>query len=170
MDQAPIQNVDVTRSLETTLGALHHILGPEIQVKCAYEPMPLLVNAVGTQLNQVWTNIIENAAAAMAGQGELRVRTFREEHYAVIEIGDSGPGIPEEIRPYIFDPFFTTKDVGSGTGLGLNTVQTIVRKLGGNIHVTSTPGDTRFQIWLPWAEIPVEAGNRLDREVADRSE
>lgn len=84
MDQAPIQNVDVTRSLETTLGALHHILGPEIQVKCAYEPMPLLVNAVGTQLNQVWTNIIENAAAAMAGQGELRVRTFREEHYAVI--------------------------------------------------------------------------------------
>jgi len=88
---------------------------------------------------------------------DLRVRTFREDHYVVVEIGDSGPGIPPEIRPYIFDPFSTTKDVGEGTGLGLNTVQTIVRKLGGNIQVTSKPGDTRFQVWLPWAD-PGEPG------------
>jgi signal transduction histidine kinase len=155
MDQAPIQSVDITKSLETTLGALGHILLPGIQVRREYEPDPLLVNTVGTQLNQVWTNIIENAVDAMARQGELRLRTFREDNYAVVEIGDSGPGIPAEIKPYIFDPFFTTKDVGDGTGLGLNSVQTIVRKLGGHIHVDSTPGDTRFQVWLPW-EPPAE--------------
>jgi signal transduction histidine kinase len=149
MDEAPIQSVDVTKSLETTLGALGHILLPGIQVQRAYETSPLLVNTVGTQLNQVWTNIIENAVDAMAGQGKLRVRTFREDNYAVVEIGDGGPGIPPEIKPYIFDPFFTTKEVGDGTGLGLNTVQTIVRKLGGHVQVSSTPGDTRFQVWLP---------------------
>ncbi len=149
MDQAPIQSVDVTQSLESTLGALGHILRPGIQVHRAYEPVPLRVNTVGTQLNQIWTNIIENAVDAMGGQGELRVRTLREDNYAVVEIGDSGPGIPPEIKPYIFDPFFTTKDVGDGTGLGLNTVQTIVRKLGGHIQVNSTSGDTRFQVWLP---------------------
>jgi signal transduction histidine kinase len=115
------------------------------------------VNTVGTELNQVWTNIIENALDAMPGGGELRLRTFREDNYVVVEVGDSGAGIPLEIRPYIFDPFFTTKDVGEGTGLGLNTVQTIIRKLGGNIQVTSKPRDTRFQVWLPWAD-PKETG------------
>ena len=79
----------------------------------------------------------------------------------MVEIGDNGPGIPPEIKPYIFDPFFTTKSVGEGTGLGLNTVQTIVRKLGGNIQVTSKPGDTRFQVWLPWAD-PIQTGKPLD--------
>jgi signal transduction histidine kinase len=155
MDQAPAQNVDVARSLEITLDTLVHSLQPGIKVQRAYEPVPLLVNTVGTELNQVWTNIIENAIDAMPEGGELRVRTFREDHYVVVEIGDSGAGIPSEIRPYIFDPFFTTKGVGEGTGLGLNTVQTIVRKYGGNIQVSSKPGDTRFQVWLPWAD-PVE--------------
>ena len=134
------------------------VCNPESRYSVSIEPVPLLVNTVGTELNQVWTNIIENAIDAMQGQGELRVRTFREDHYVVVEIGDSGPGIPPEIRPYIFDPFFTTKGVGEGTGLGLNTVQTIVRKLGGNIQVTSKPGDTRFQVWLPFAA-PPDAGN-----------
>jgi signal transduction histidine kinase len=152
VDQGPVQNVDVARSLETTFGTLAHILQPKIEVQRAYEPVPLLVNAPGTELNQVWTNIIENAIEAMQGDGELRVRTFCEDHYVVVEIGDSGPGIPPEIKPYIFDPFFTTKGVGEGTGLGLNTVQTIVRKLGGNIHVSSKPGDTRFQVRLPWVD------------------
>jgi signal transduction histidine kinase len=164
MDQGPVQNVDVARSLETTLDTLAHSLQTGIKVQRVYEPLPLLVNTVGTELNQVWTNIIENAVDAMPGGGELRVRTFREDHYVVVEIGDSGPGIPPEIRPYIFDPFFTTKDVGEGTGLGLNTVQTIVRKLGGNIQVTSKPGDTRFQVWLPWAD-PSEPGEQLDSGV-----
>jgi signal transduction histidine kinase len=164
MDQGPVQNVDVARSLETTLDTLAHSLQTGIKVQREYEPVPLLVNTVGTELNQVWTNIIENAVDAMPGGGELRVRTFREDQYVVVEIGDSGPGIPPEIRPYIFDPFFTTKDVGEGTGLGLNTVQTIVRKLGGNIQVTSKPGDTRFQVWLPWAD-PREPGEQLDSAV-----
>lgn len=155
MDQAPVQNVDVARSLETTLGTLAHKLLPGIKVHRAYQPTPLLVNTAGTELNQVWTNIIENAVDAMAGKGELRLRTFREDRYVVVEIWDNGPGIPPEIEPHIFDPFFTTKDVGEGTGLGLNTVQTIVRKHGGNIQVSSRPGDTRFQVSLPWAD-PLE--------------
>ena len=158
MDQAPVQNVDVARSLETTLGILTHKLDPKIKVKRDYQPIPLLVNSVGTELNQIWTNIIENAIDAMLGQGELLVRTFREDHFVVVEIGDNGSGIPPEIKPHIFDPFFTTKGVGEGTGLGLNTVQTIVRKHGGNVQVNSKPGDTRFQIWLPFAA-PPEAGN-----------
>jgi len=152
MDEGPLQNIDVAQSLETTLGTLAHILQPDIKVQRACDPVPLLVNTAGTELNQVWTNLIENAVDAMQGEGELRVRTFREDPYVVVEIGDSGPGIPPEIKPYIFDPFFTTKGVGEGTGLGLNTVQTIVRKLGGNIQVSSKPGDTRFQVKLPWVD------------------
>jgi signal transduction histidine kinase len=157
MDQAPVQNVDVVRSLENTLGILTHKLEPKINVKRDYQPIPLLVNTVGTELSQVWTNIIENAIDAMVGQGELQVRTFRQDHFVVVEISDNGPGVPPEIRPHIFDPFFTTKGVGEGTGLGLNTVQTIVRKHGGNVQVDSKPGDTRFQVWLPFAASP-EAG------------
>jgi signal transduction histidine kinase len=149
MDQAPVQDIDVARSIETTLGTLAHIMKPGIRVERTYEPAPLLIHAVGAELNQVWTNIIENAIDAMQGHGTLRLRTFREDQYAAVEIGDSGPGIPAEIKPYIFDPFFTTKGVGEGTGLGLNTVQTIVKMLGGDIQVTSKVGDTRFQVWLP---------------------
>ena len=152
MDQGPLQNVDVARSLETTLDTLAHSLQMGITVQRKYEPVPLLVNTVGTELNQVWTNIMENAIDALQGQGELRVLTFREDRFVVVEIGDNGPGIPSEIRPYIFDPFFTTKGVGEGTGLGLNTAQIIVRKHGGTIQVASKPGDTRFQVWLPWAD------------------
>jgi len=169
MDQAPVQDVDVARSLETTLDTLAHSLEPGIKVQRAYEPVPLLVNTVGTELNQVWTNIIENAIDAMPGGGELRVRAFCENDYVVVEIGDSGPGIPPEVKPYIFDPFFTTKGVGEGTGLGLNTVQTIVKKHGGNIQVSSKPGDTRFQVWLPWAN-PIEFGNQLNLEPRAQSE
>jgi signal transduction histidine kinase len=153
MDQAPVQTIDVVRSLETTLDALAHLL-PGIKVHRSYEPVSLLVNTVGTELSLVWTNIIENAVEAMAGQGELRLRTAAEGHNVVVEIGDSGPGIHPEIRPHIFDPFFTTKGVGEGTGLGLNTVRTIVRKFGGNVQVESTPGNTRFQVWLPQADPP----------------
>ena len=137
-------------SLETTLSAVAHILRPGIKVVRAYQPVPLVTTA-GSELNQIWTNIIENAVEAMLGHGELRLRTFCEDHHVVVEIGDSGPGIPPEVKSHIFDPFFTTKGVGEGTGLGLSTVQTIVRKHGGYVHVNSRPGDTRFQVWLPWA-------------------
>jgi signal transduction histidine kinase len=152
MDQAPVQNVDVVRSLETTLTILNHKLKKGVTVQRDYHPVPLLVNSFGSELNQVWTNIIDNAIDAMHGTGELRVRTYRDDGCAVVEIGDNGPGIPEEVQPHIFEPFFTTKGVGEGTGLGLDTVQRIVKKHRGNIQLHSKPGDTRFEVWLPLAE------------------
>ncbi|MGD0212696.1 MAG: ATP-binding protein [Terriglobales bacterium] len=152
MDQAPVQNVDIVKSLETTLTILNHKLKRGVAVLRDYERIPLLVNSFGSELNQVWTNIIDNAIDAMGGKGELRVRAYREEDCVVVEIGDSGPGISPEVKPHIFEPFFTTKGVGEGTGLGLDTVQRIVKKHRGSIQVTSKPGDTRFQVWLPLAE------------------
>src|SRR3989449_7126864 len=152
MDQAPVQNVDIVKSLETTLTIMNHKLKHGIAVQRDYQPIPLLVNSFGSELNQVWTNIIDNAIDAMHGKGELRVRTYRDDDCVVIEIGDNGPGISDELRPHIFEPFFTTKGVGEGTGLGLDTVKRIVRKHRGNIQVISKPGDTRFQVWLPLAE------------------
>ena len=88
----------------------------------------------------------------MEGKGELRVRTFRQDQDVVVEIGDNGPGIPTDVQRHMFEPFFTTKGVGEGTGLGLDTAQRIVRKHRGDIHVSSVPGDTRFQVWLPLAD------------------
>lgn len=152
MDQAPIQNVDVVKGLETTLTILNHKLKRGVVVKRDYQRVPFLVNSFGSELNQVWTNLIDNAIDAMGGQGELRVRTYRDDNCVVVEIGDNGPGIPAEIVPHIFEPFFTTKGVGQGTGLGLDTVQRIVKKHSGNIQVNSKPGDTRFQVWLPLSE------------------
>jgi signal transduction histidine kinase len=158
MDQAPVLNVDIVKSLETTLTILNHKLKRGVVVKRDYQGTPLLVNSFGSELNQVWTNIIDNAIDAMGGNGELRVRTYRDDVCAVVEIGDNGPGISPEVEPHIFEPFFTTKGVGEGTGLGLDAVQRIVRKHRGNIQVTSEPGDTRFQVWLPLAEATMPAG------------
>ncbi len=151
MDQAAVHNVDIVKSLETTLTILNYKLKKGVAVQRDYQQASLLVNSFGSELNQVWTNIIDNAIDAMGGKGELRVRTCREDTYVVVEIGDSGPGISPDVKPHIFDPFFTTKGVGEGTGLGLDTVQRIVKKHQGNIQVTSKPGDTRFQVWLPLA-------------------
>jgi len=151
MDQAPVQNVDVVKGLESTLTILNHKLKHGVAVQRDYFPVPLLVNSFGSELNQVWTNIIDNAIDAMHGTGELRVRTYLEDDCAVVEIGDNGPGIPVEVQAHIFEPFFTTKGVGEGTGLGLDTVQRIVKKHRGSIQVSSKPGDTRFQVWLPLA-------------------
>ena len=152
MDQAPVQNIDIVKSLETTLTILNHKLKRGVVVQRDYHSVPLLVNSFGSELNQVWTNIIDNAIDAMSGKGELRLRTYRDDSCVVVEIADNGPGISPEVKPHIFEPFFTTKGVGEGTGLGLDTVQRIVRKHKGNIQVTSKPGDTRFQVWLPLAE------------------
>jgi len=154
MDQAPVQNVDIVKSLETTLTILNHKLKRGVVVERNYPRVPLLVNSFGSELNQVWTNLIDNAIDAMGGKGELRVRTYRDDTCVVVEIGDNGPGISPEVKPHIFEPFFTTKAVGEGTGLGLDTVQRIVRKHRGSIQVNSKPGDTRFQVWLPLAEAP----------------
>jgi signal transduction histidine kinase len=152
MDQTPIQNVDIVKSLETTLTILNHKLKRGVVVRRDYQRVPLLVNSFGSELNQVWTNIIDNAIDAMGGKGELRVRTYREDNCVVVEIADNGPGISPDIRSHIFEPFFTTKGVGEGTGLGLDTVQRIVKKHRGNIQFSSKPGDTRFQVWLPLAD------------------
>ncbi len=154
MDQSPVQNVDIVKSLETTLTILHHKLKHGVAVARDYQRVPFLVNSFGSELNQVWTNIIDNAIDAMHGKGELRVRTYREDTCVVVEIGDSGPGISPNVLPHIFEPFFTTKGVGEGTGLGLDTVQRIVKKHRGNIQVSSKPGDTRFEVRLPLAEGP----------------
>ena len=152
MDQTPLQNVDIVKSLETTLTIMNHKLKHGVVVRRDYERVPLLVNSFGSELNQVWTNIIDNAIDAMGGKGELRLRTYRDDNFVVVEIGDNGPGILPAVRSHIFEPFFTTKGVGEGTGLGLDTVQRIVKKHRGNIEVSSKPGDTRFQIWLPLTE------------------
>jgi signal transduction histidine kinase len=155
MDQAPVQDVDLTKGLENTLTIMAHKLRKGVTIKRDYRPTPLLVNSYGSELNQVWTNIIDNAVDAMHGQGELRIKTFAEGDCAVVEIGDSGPGIPPDIQSRIFEPFFTTKGVGEGTGLGLDTTLRIVRKHKGSINVTSVPGDTRFQVRLPAAGLAV---------------
>jgi signal transduction histidine kinase len=152
MDQTPLQNVDIVKSLETTLTILHHKLKHGVVIERDYPKIPLLVNSFGSELNQVWTNIIDNAIDAMGGEGKLRVRTYREDNFVVVEITDNGPGIPPEVQSHIFEPFFTTKGVGQGTGLGLDTVQRIVKKHRGSIQVNSKPGETRFQVWLPVAE------------------
>ena len=152
MDQAPVQNVDIVKTLENTLTILNYKLKHGVVVKRDYQRVPLLVNSFGSELNQVWTNIIDNAIDAMGGKGELRVRTYRDDSCVVVEIGDNGPGISPDVKPHIFEPFFTTKGVGQGTGLGLDTVQRIVKKHSGSIQVESQPGDTRFQIWLPLSE------------------
>jgi signal transduction histidine kinase len=156
MDQTPVQNVDVVKSLETTLTILNHKLKRGVVVQRDYQRVPLLVNSFGSELNQVWTNIIDNAIDAMGGKGELRVRTYRDDNCVVVEIGDNGPGISPDVRPHIFEPFFTTKRVGEGTGLGLDTALRVVKKHRGNIEVSSKPGDTRFQVWLPLAEEPTQ--------------
>ena len=152
MDQTPLQNVDIVKSLETTLTILNHKLKRGVVVERDYQRVPLLVNSFGSELNQVWTNIIDNAIDAMGGKGELRVRTYRDDNCVVVEIADNGPGISPDIQSHIFEPFFTTKGVGEGTGLGLDTALRIVKKHRGNIQVSSKPGDTRFQVWLPLAE------------------
>jgi signal transduction histidine kinase len=152
MDQAPVQNVDIVQSLETTLTILNHKLKHGVVVQRDYQKIPLLVNSFGSELNQVWTNIIDNAIDAMGGKGTLRVRTYRQNDCVVVEIADSGAGIPPDILPHIYEPFFTTKGVGEGTGLGLDTVQRIVKKHRGSIQVRSKPGDTCFQVWLPLAQ------------------
>jgi signal transduction histidine kinase len=149
MDQSPLQNVDIVKSLENTLTILNYKLKHGVTVERDYGAVPLLVSTFGSDLSQVWTNIIDNAIDAMNGKGKLRLRTYSEDNFAVVEIVDNGPGIPEELQARIFEPFFTTKKVGQGTGLGLDTVQRIVKKHKGTITVDSKPGQTCFQIWLP---------------------
>lgn len=150
MDQAPIQEIDVHQGIENTLTILNHKLKGFITVKRQYaENLPRLY-AYGSELNQAWTNIIDNAIQAINGRGEIRIRTSQEEECILIEICDNGSGIPPEIKGRIFDPFFTMKGVGEGSGLGLMiTYSIIVEKHKGDIQVSSQPGHTCFRVRLP---------------------
>ena len=108
------------------------------------------IEAYGSELNQVWTNILDNAADALDRKGEITVRTRREEDWVIVEIADNGPGIPPEIQSRIFDAFFTTKAPGHGTGLGLDiSYNIVVYRHRGDIKVVSEPGKTSFSVWLP---------------------
>ena len=149
MDEAPRQEVDVAKGIESTLIMLNHKLKHGITVVKNFDPNLPRIFSYGSELNQVWTNLIDNAADAMKGQGKLRIRTMREGDDVLVEFVDNGPGIPPEIQTKIFDPFFTTKPIGEGTGLGLDTVYRIVRKHRGNVSVVSSPGNTCFRVRLP---------------------
>ncbi len=149
MDQGSMQEIDITRSLETTLTIMHHKLKRGISVTRNYAPDLPKVMAHGGELSQVWTNLIDNAADAMRENGSLGIRAARDGEFVLVEIRDTGPGIPPEVQPRIFDPFFTTKGVGEGTGLGLDVVHRIVTGMRGSISVKSEPGDTRFEVRIP---------------------
>jgi signal transduction histidine kinase len=149
MDQGPMQEVDIERGLETTLTIMNHKLKRGITVIRNYAPDLPKVMSNGSELNQVWTNLIDNAADAMKSNGKLTIRTARENDFVLVEIADNGAGIPPETISRIFDPFFTTKGVGEGTGLGLDVVNRIIKNIGGHVSVTSVPGDTRFQVRIP---------------------
>ena len=149
MDQAKLQEVDITKSLETTLTIMHHKLKRGITVERNYSPNLPKIMTYGSELNQVWTNLIDNAADAMNGKGKLGIRTTRENEFILVEISDNGPGIPAEIKSRIFEPFFTTKGVGAGSGLGLDFVYRIVTSMHGMVSVNSVPGDTRFEVRIP---------------------
>ena len=149
LDRAPFQVVDVHDLLSSTLLMMSAKLNGITVVKQYDKTLPK-IPAYAAELNQVWTNLIENAAQAMNGEGTLTIRTAREDDRVLVEIGDTGPGIPADIQKRIFEPFFTTKPVGVGTGLGLDIAwRIVVKKHHGDLQVESVPGDTRLQVRLP---------------------
>jgi len=150
LDQGPVQLVDIHEGIESTLVILRYKLKYGVNVVRDYAPDLPRVEAYASVLNQVWTNLIDNAIDAMDGKGELRIRTFAQGTDVVVEIADNGPGIPAEIRDRIFDAFFTTKAVGAGTGLGLYiTYNAVVHQHHGQITVESAPEGTTFRVTLP---------------------
>jgi signal transduction histidine kinase len=164
LDRAPFQVVDVHELLDSTLVMLSGKIGPGVTVVRDYDRSLPPVPAYAGELNQVWTNLIDNAVSAMGGTGTLTVRTALDGERVLVEFGDTGPGVPAEIRDRIFEPFFTTKPVGEGTGLGLDiSWRIIVNKHHGDLQVESVPGNTRFRVRLPLAG-PELAGPELAGE------
>jgi signal transduction histidine kinase len=152
MDRAAVREVDIHEGIEKTLVILGHKIKGGVEVVRDYDGALPRVLADGGELNQVWTNLIDNAIDAMNGQGQLGIRTRYDEHAVLVEIVDHGPGIPSDVARRIFDPFFTTKEVGKGTGLGLDIVRRIVvDRYRGEVTFTSVPGETRFLVRLPLA-------------------
>jgi signal transduction histidine kinase len=154
LDRAAFLMVDVHDLVDSTLLMLSAKFGAGIKVVKDYDRSLPQIPAYAAELNQVWTNLIDNAVSAMGGTGTLTVRTAWDEDRVLIEFGDTGPGIPAEIKDRIFEPFFTTKPVGEGTGLGLDiSWRIVVNKHHGDLRVESKPGDTRFQVRLPIEQI-----------------
>jgi signal transduction histidine kinase len=150
LDRAPYQVVDVHDLLDSTLLMLAGKIPPGVTVQKEFDRSLPRIPAYAAELNQVWTNLIDNAIAAMDGQGTLTVRTEMDREQVLVEFRDTGPGVPPEIRERIFEPFFTTKPVGQGTGLGLDiSWRIVVKKHHGDLTVESVPGDTRFRVRLP---------------------
>jgi len=149
LDQAPVQEVDVQEGLENTLIILRHKTKMGIKIQREYKSDLPHIEAHGGELNQVWTNIMDNAIDAMEGKGELTVRTYIDDGQVIVEIEDTGGGIQSKIQDRIFEPFFTTKPPGKGTGLGLHIAYTIVNNHHGQITVKSKPGKTCFRVALP---------------------
>jgi signal transduction histidine kinase len=150
LDQAPIQSVDIHEGLDNTLVIYRSQLKKGVLIEREYAANLPHIQAYGSELNQVWTNIMDNAIDAMNGKGKIAIKTYKRDECLVVEIKDSGPGIPPEIQSKIFDPFFTTKPPGKGTGMGLNISHNIlVQKHKGEIKVKSKPGETCFQVKLP---------------------
>jgi signal transduction histidine kinase/predicted CoA-binding protein len=159
LDQAPVQLIDVHEGIDNTLVLLRTKLKGGITVKREYNPDLPRIQAYGTELNQVWTNIIDNASDALEGKGIITIRTRRESQWVVVEIEDNGPGIPKDIQSKVFDPFFTTKEPGKGTGLGLDiSYNIVVQRHRGDLRLTSRPGRTCFEVWLPINFEEVESG------------
>jgi signal transduction histidine kinase len=153
MDQGKGKELtDIHTGIRNTLTMLQYKFKKgNIEVIEEFDPkLPKIMALVG-ELNQVWTNVIDNALDAMEaiGKGQLTIRTEKDQEYAKISITDNGPGIPEEVQSRIFDPFFTTKDIGKGTGLGLDVVTRIVAQHRGSVKVNSRPGRTEFIICFP---------------------
>ncbi|HEX6709497.1 MAG TPA: ATP-binding protein [Rubrobacter sp.] len=148
MDRASYAETDVREGLETTLTILGHKMKDASLEREYEEDLPEIWANAG-ELNQVWTNLIENAIDAVDKDGNITVRTARENDHVLVEVVDDGPGIPEEVRSHIFDPFFTTKEIGEGTGMGLDIVRRIIAGHGGEITFHSEPGETRFTVRLP---------------------
>lgn len=150
LDQAPLLEVDVHDGLENTLVIMQHKLKQGVSVKREYASDLPRIEAYASELNQVWTNIIDNAVDAMNGRGEITLRTYSEDNHVIVEIEDNGPGIPEPIRSRVFDPFFTTKAPGKGTGLGLHISHDIIaNRHHGQLLLESQPGKTKFKAILP---------------------
>jgi signal transduction histidine kinase len=158
LDQAPVQEVDIHEGLENTLVILRHKLKTGIEVVRDFAADLPRIAAYGSELNQVWTNLIDNAADALEGKGRIRLRTRKGESWVIVEVEDNGPGIAQEHRSRVFTLFFTTKPQGKGTGLGLNTAYKVVRRHNGIIDFASEPGRTVFTVRLPVDFAKVRAG------------
>jgi signal transduction histidine kinase len=149
MDRASMQHIDVTDGLDSTLAMLGHKLRDGVTVVRDYSADVPRIEAYAGELNQVWTNLIDNAVDAMDGTGTLRVATRVEGDGVVVEIGDTGTGMPSHVAARAFEAFYTTKDVGKGTGLGLDIARRVVERHGGTITIDSRPGKTVLRVRIP---------------------